>query len=270
MKKLTLITFVLFTLLTLMTSCSSDDGNEAMDKAFITTWETTTANETITIPTNTDEFAYNYTVDWGDGSTSANRAGDVTHTYATAGPHTIAISGTFPAIYFNDEGDKDKIQTITQWGDIEWQSMESAFHGCTNVTGTAIDAPNLSNVRDMSEMFERSDYFNQDLSNWDVSNVEDMSKMFFLSNFDGDISNWDVSNVEDMREMFSSNHRFSGVVSDWDVSSVTDMHRMFANASSFNQDLSNWNTNNVTSCMDFNDEDSALIPAHLPTLGPCF
>jgi len=40
---------------------------------FITTWETTTASETITIPTNTAAHTYNYTVDWGDGTTTTGR-----------------------------------------------------------------------------------------------------------------------------------------------------------------------------------------------------
>ncbi|MCP4456431.1 MAG: BspA family leucine-rich repeat surface protein, partial [Cytophagales bacterium] len=35
---------------------------------FITTWQTTTASESITIPT-TGGSGYNYTVDWGDGNT---------------------------------------------------------------------------------------------------------------------------------------------------------------------------------------------------------
>ena len=45
--------------------------------------------------------------------------------------------------------------------------------------------------------------FNGDISKWDVSNVTNMSCMFdYNSQFNGDISKWDVSNVTDMSNMF--------------------------------------------------------------------
>ena len=99
--------------------------------AFVTTWETTTANETITIPTRPFFGTYNYTIDWGDGTTDTNVAGDITHTYSTLGIQTVSITGSFPQIHFNGTAvDRDKILTIEQWGDIEWQNMYSAFFEC--------------------------------------------------------------------------------------------------------------------------------------------
>ena len=53
----------------------------------------------ITIPTFPGE-TYNYSVDWGDGTTSENVAGDITHTYEAPGTYTIEISGDFPRIFF--------------------------------------------------------------------------------------------------------------------------------------------------------------------------
>ena len=70
---------------------TDNDGVSETDK-LITTWQTTTANESITIPTKSGE-TYNYTVDWGDGSTPTNETGDATHAYTTTGVHTIKISG---------------------------------------------------------------------------------------------------------------------------------------------------------------------------------
>src|SRR3546814_4291699 len=67
-------------------------------RPFITTWQTTAANESITIPVNDDVTGYNYTVEWGDGNTDAGQTGDVTHTYAAAGTYTVSITGNFPAI----------------------------------------------------------------------------------------------------------------------------------------------------------------------------
>ena len=112
--------------------------------SFITTWKTTAANESITIPTT--GTGYSYTVDWGDGTSDAmTYEGDASHTYAAIGEYDVKITGTFPRIYFNNTGDKAKIIAIKSWGPIEWRSMANAFHGCTNLNGeTAIDTPNLA------------------------------------------------------------------------------------------------------------------------------
>ncbi|MEM6771653.1 MAG: BspA family leucine-rich repeat surface protein, partial [Bacteroidota bacterium] len=83
---------------------------------FITTWQTTSPNESITIPTTGG--GYDYTVDWGDGTVTTNHAGNATHSYATAGVHTVRIIGAFPRIFFNFSGDRNKIVTVEQWGNI--------------------------------------------------------------------------------------------------------------------------------------------------------
>src|SRR5690606_32137868 len=99
---------------------------------FITTWETTAVNESITIPTT--GTGYNYTVDWGDGNTDSGLTGNATHTYTVPGVYTVKVQGSFPRIYFNNEGDRLKIKSIEQWGTNVWTSMERAFYGCTNLT----------------------------------------------------------------------------------------------------------------------------------------
>ncbi len=217
-------------------------------KPFITTWQTTTANETITIPTTGS--GYDYTIDWGDGTTETNQTGDATHTFATAGTQTISISGDFPRIYFNNTGDKDKILTIEQWGDIAWTSMERSFYGCTNlnITNTTIDSPDLSLVTNMSYMFRGAISFNQDLSSWDVSNVTDMNRMFSDATSFNQLLDWaDTSNVTNMSLMFYGATAFNQDLSSWDVSEVTDMSNMFHLATAFNQDLSSWDVSEVTS-----------------------
>jgi len=89
---------------------------------FTSIWDTTqpgtsTDNE-ITIPTN-PAYTYNYTVDWGDGSTDTGITANITHTYASEGIYTVKISGDFPAIYFNNSGDRRKILEILEWGIIK-------------------------------------------------------------------------------------------------------------------------------------------------------
>ena len=82
------------------------DGNDIVllgapvQRPFVTTWQTTTPNENITIPTT--GTGYNYTVDWGDGTVENGFTGNATHAYVTAGTHTVSISGDFPRIYFDN------------------------------------------------------------------------------------------------------------------------------------------------------------------------
>ncbi|MBC6410709.1 MAG: BspA family leucine-rich repeat surface protein [Ekhidna sp.] len=240
--------FLIFPALIIALSVQAQDG----PKPFVTTWETTEVNETITIPTVSEE-TYSYTVNWGDGNTDNNITGNASHDYADAGTHTITISGTFPRIRFEEVDNSGRfiastaarqIRTIEKWGTIEWTSMQRAFARCRNLT-IADDAgvPDLSNVTDMSYMFWGSS-FNEDLSEWDVSNVKNMEGMFEISNFNGDISEWDVSKVTNMSGMFFD-ALFNGDISNWNTSKVTDMSEMF-NSADFNQDISDWNVSSVT------------------------
>jgi uncharacterized repeat protein (TIGR02543 family) len=93
---------------------------------------------------------------------------------------------------------------------------------------------------------------NEDVTRLDVSNITDMSKLFNdATNFNQDISTWDVSNVTDMHKMFKNADSFNQDISEWDVSNVTDMSEMFLNALSFNNGgnptgLNNWDSDTGT------------------------
>ena len=235
---------------------------------FVTTWQTKTAGESITIPVGGAPGTY--TIDWGDGTVYADVSGDQTHAYSVAGDHTVRISGDFTRIHLDGHAQADKLLSIDQWGDTRWTSMNSAFEGAVNMEYGAYDVPNLSAVTDMSQMLRHAHFFDGDMSGWDVSSVTDMSQMFdeassFSSNISGwdvssvtnmsgmfqqagygvDISGWDVSSVTDMSQMFHS-LIFDVDISDWDVSSVKDMRGMFDGASSFDGDISAWDTSSVT------------------------
>lgn len=228
------------------------EGDHKGCGAFITTWKTDNPgisdDNAIVIPVIGD--GYDYDVDWDNDGVydQFGITGIAGHIYPAPGTYTIRIRGDFPRIYFNNEGDKEKIINIDQWGSIEWTSMNSAFYGCGNLESSATDAPNLSNVTDMSNMFTTATSFNGDINGWDVSNVTNMSSLFKQNfNFNQDLDNWDVSSVTDMSNMFALAFDFNGDISTWNVSSVTNMNSMFEYSQAFNGNLNNWDVSNVTS-----------------------
>lgn len=216
---------------------------------FITTWQTdnlgVTGSTSIRIPTYGG--GYNYDVSWeNDGNWELGFTGNASHNYGTAGTYTVAIRGDFPRIYFNNTGDKEKIISIEQWGNIEWSSMNRAFYGCVNLLENASDTPDLTNMTDMSVMLAGASAYNGDIGDWDVSNVTNMNALFLgASAFNHNIGDWNVSNVTNMSYMFYEASAFNHNIGDWDVSNVTNMSNMFYNATSFNQDIGSWNVSNV-------------------------
>ena len=174
------------------------------------------------------------------------------------------MEGMFERSVFNSD--------ISGWDVSNVTNMEGMFFNSAAFNGD-ISNWNVSNVITMRAMFGgflTNNPFNGNISNWDVSNVSDMASMFGNAQlFNSDISGWDVSNVTDMGSMFSGASSFNSDISDWNVSNVTEMRSMFREATIFNQDLSDWSTEKVTSCADF-ATGSALLPAQLPTQGPCF
>jgi surface protein len=214
---------------------------------FVTTWETTVANESIEIPTVKGTFTYDYAVDWGDGTTSTNLITDATHTYASAGTYTVQITGVFPAIQFYNTGNNTaKIKSIEQWGNVAWESMFRSFEECSALAYNATDTPDLSGVETLSNMFAKSN-FNGNISSWDVSNIKSMNYLFFRnSSFNQPLNDWDVSNVTSMVSMFSEASVFNQPLSNWSMSNVTTVNNMFSRATNFNQPIANWDVSKVT------------------------
>ncbi|MFX0556460.1 BspA family leucine-rich repeat surface protein [Maribacter sp. CXY002] len=238
-------------------------------QSFISTWDTnntssgSSASNEITIPTN-PAYTYNYNVDWGDGNINIAVNGDITHTYTTVGSYTISISGTFPAIYFNNSGDVEKIIEILSWGDIQWQTMENAFYGCSNLNFDAIDAPDLTQVTNLSNMFRECESFNGILNNWDVSTITNMSGLFRQARiFNRPLDNWNTISVTNMSETFYSAQAYNEPLDNWNTASVTNMSGMFLGAGSFNQNINNWDVSQVTNMSStFQSTNNFNYPLH--------
>ena len=124
-----------------------------------------------------------------------------------------------------------------------WESDRAA----ALATYGEINTWDVSQVTDMSELFEDKTTFNDDISNWDVSIVTNMKDMFDgATAFNQDISSWITINVQDLRRMFRNASAFNQDIGGWDVSQVTKMKAMFNGASAFNQDISAWDVSSVT------------------------
>ena len=86
--------------------------------------------------------------------------------------------------------DKAHLRTLIQ------EAIEKNGNDCN------LNHIDVSQITDMSSLFENS-YFNGNISKWNVSNVTQMSAMFQqASNFNQPLNNWNVSNVTYMGYMF--------------------------------------------------------------------
>ena len=222
----------------------------------ISEWRTTTPNETVTLPYQTNGI-YTGIIDWGDGTQSVNSYANRTHTYATPGFYTITIYGRVRIFRFNNTGDKNKIYRIFQWGSQFDVGVGGAFfYGCTNLNLSVVSDVLIlyrpfiiSNTQNFSNMFRDCTSLTtiNRVNEWDVSRIITMASCFYnCTSFNQSLNSWDVRLVTTMNQMFYGCTLFNGNISSWQTISVTDMLGMFRLASNFNQDLSAWDTADVT------------------------
>ena len=137
-------------------------------------------------------------------------------------------------------------------------NFENIFRNCTNLNGgqsAGVGGRNFEmkfsttpgDTYDLSNFFQGSDRFNQDISTdlvngyWEMDNVTSLSTFLYQAvDFNQDISNWNVGNCTDFSFCFGST-LFNFSLSSWNVSSATNMSNMFRDGA-FNQPL-NWGGN---------------------------
>ena len=230
---------------------------DAVDNRFISTWKTDNVgygdNNTIALPM-WSSGTFNFTVDWGDGSTGAvSSAGLVTHTYASPGTYEVIIDGVFDGIYLlqYESVASRKILEISNWGNAKPATNGAAFRAGVNLQITATDILDTSNVTSFayffSECWALTDVPN--IGSWDTSNSTSFFRCFYTdTNFNAsDLSGWDVSGASNFEACFYNCSSFNGDVSTWDVSSATNFHSTFFGCSIFDQDLSGWDVSSATS-----------------------
>jgi surface protein len=119
----------------------------------------------------------------------------------------------------------------------------------------SLNSWNVSNVTNMTSMFEKATSFNGNISGWNTSNVTNMANMFYsddLANptiFNQNISGWNTSNVTNMANMFNNSTSFNQNLGDWDIGLVTDMTSMLDGSNlsrtNYNSTLTGWSTQTV-------------------------
>lgn len=255
---------------------------------FVTTWQTDVTGATepnkvtlrfLKVATDTYEVSWNCDDDYELFYTSL-----ATHNYPTPGTYDVCVRSTAPLRFYSPDladDEKAKLLEIKQWGTIPWSSFGSAFKGMVNMQLTATDAPDLSQVTDMSSAFQGATNFtgNESMDSWNTSGVKNMANTFAdATNFNAPIGNWNTSAVTTMNSMFYRATNFNQYIGkwktgavesmaymffeadkfnngetpgastkplEWNTSSVTNMKQMFNKASSFNQDINNWQTGSV-------------------------
>jgi surface protein len=222
---------------------------------FISRWQTTSSNQTITLPYETTG-TYSGTIDWGDGLISANTYANRSHTYAVASSYTITISGTVTGFRTSliSPSSALVLREVLKFGPLRGinNSNNTMFSGCTNLVLTGVtDTPNLVGITATTAMFSGCTSITtiSGVNSWDTSSVVNMSSMFSNTNFNSDIGNWNVSGVTNMFAMFAIsafNNGGSPSISGWNVSNVTNMSQMFNGNGPFNQNIGAWNVGSVT------------------------
>lgn len=243
-------------------ACATAPTPPAAD-VFISCWDTTEVAagtsdaNSIALPlANTDLWggSYNFTVNWGDGSSDVITDWDqaeTTHTYATPGRYWLQITGTFSDFSFADAAVRDgsKLITVSQWGGLTLGNRGGYFLNASNMNFTATDAPDLSQTTNFNSAFQGASSFNSPINHWDVSTVTSMYGTFAQATaFNQPLSMWNVSNVTTFGQAFLDAVAFNQDLSNWNTTNANSMFWMFFRAASFNnggQPLT-WDVRNVT------------------------
>ena len=223
---------------------------------FVGIW-TAEDDKTITLPVSEEgKFSYSYEK-VGDPSISGSGKGhgETVISVSSAGDYFIFIKpeGEFRFHYgiplLNDM--QEQFKELMQWGKVNWSSnLGDMFNGCRNLTITATDIPDFSQVKFMTSMFEDCAQITTipNINKWNTSNVKSMTAMFErATQFNQDISGWNVSNVESMHFMFEEAKAFNQNLGTWVITGEADLENIFTKSGmsceSYSKTLKGWAEN---------------------------
>lgn len=241
-------------------------GGVDISTDFVTVWNTTNAGATDNTKIAFPVIGSNYVIEWEKLPSSTVLGGVIVTSSTVNNPYILDLSTYGPGQYriraYNGRGaitgfrmsadetiyDNKKLIRVERWGNVVWQTLNSAFVNAVNMDITATDSPDLSNITDLTMMFYacKSLKYNASINNWDVSKVTNMSNMFFGTEvFDQPLNDWDVSKVTSMNNMFARTKKFDRPLFNWKTNNVIDMSYMFYFATAFNKSLNDWDVSKV-------------------------
>jgi surface protein len=217
-------------------------GGGASPAPFIFDAITTADAEVFQMPFRTTSTV-NAEVDWGDGtSDTVTSSAEAVHTYATAGTHTITVTGTINgwSYYFaNQDGvsvDKDQMGNVSQWGSF-LVDEDVTFYQCTNMTVSATDRLKFTDTYNFGYwFFGTTSMTSIDVSNWDISSMTSLRRMFSTTGLTSiDISSWDTSNIENMEGLFNNSESLATItgIENLDLTSLTNAGGLLERCTSY-------------------------------------
>jgi len=217
-------------------------GGSASSAPFIFDAITTADAEVFQMPFRTTSTV-NAEVDWGDGtSDTVTSSAEAVHTYATAGTHTITVTGTINgwSYYFaNQDGvsvDKDQMGNVYQWGSF-LVDEDVTFYQCANMTVSATDKLKFTDNYNFGYwFFGTTSMTSIDVSNWDISSMTALRRMFSMSGLTSiDISSWDTANIENMEGLFGNCTSLATItgIENLDLTSLTNAGYLLDNCTSY-------------------------------------
>lgn len=195
-----------------------------------TTKSGATPSDTFRIPANAPGETYRFKVDWGDGLITSNHAGNAEHTYATGGIYDIKIYGKFPRFYFNNEGDRRKLLSVLDWGEINYSTNQTgAFYGCINLDFIATDTLKswYNNIVLGNYMFRDNNLTSLPVG-ITLASLTDGSHMFRGNSLTSLPDNMTLANLTNGRDMFNDNN-LTSLPDGMTLANLTTGNEMFYN-----------------------------------------
>jgi surface protein len=174
---------------------------------------------------------YSGTIDWGDGSTSANSYANVIHTYATAGTYTVVINGDVVGWNFSYTFSGGNLTSVVHWGQLQLgTNFGGYFAECANLDLSSVsDVLDLTGITDLTYMFlfcTSLTSINR-IGEWNTSGITSMNAMFYgCEQINFNIGTWNVSNVLDFTDFMAdarpafSTANLDAIYSGWSTQAV--------------------------------------------------
>ena len=189
----------------------SGSGGGGGDVRHIMKWTLTDeADLVVTLWNQQGTITNSYDVDWGDGSSDTGvTTADKSHTYASTGTYEVKITGQFAGLRMGrvNATERAKLTEFTNWGTTQINGVRDMFTNCLNMTYTATDAPDITNLTATSGTELRSMFIGcdsivtLDLSGWTNTGNFSGSALYAFQHMDSletlNLTGWDLSSVTD-------------------------------------------------------------------------